>query len=142
APGMSVPAEWPRIVAVEYHRKTIYHSPQRPGFTCWVGAWTMADRSLMVCFTQATGPVKDRPRAAREIQAKLSWPPGGDVRYDMTSLDLRNVHLRSTDGGKTWKHVSADPFRSPMNGITGECQTALPDDTVLRGVWGYYLPYN
>ena len=60
----------------------------------------------------------------------------------MTSLDLRNVHLRSNDGGKTWQKVSADSFKSCMNGITGEAQTALADGTIIRGVWGYYLPYN
>jgi hypothetical protein len=60
----------------------------------------------------------------------------------MTGLDLRNVHLRSTDGGTTWQQASADRFRSPMNGVTGECETALPDGTVVRGVWGYYLPYD
>jgi hypothetical protein len=29
-----------------------------------------------------------------------------------------------------------------MNGTTGEAQTALHDGTVVRGVWGQYLPYN
>ena len=86
----------------------------------------MPDGSVMVSFTRATGPVLDRPRAPREIQERLEWPPGGDSRYDMTGLDLRNVHLRSYDQGVTWKEVSADPFRSPMNGVTGECETATP----------------
>jgi len=128
--------------AIEHVRKTIYHSPARPGFTCWVGAWKMPDDSLMVCFTQATGPVKGRPSAPKEILKKLNWPHAGDVRYDMTGLDLRNIHLRSTDHGVTWKQVSADSFRSPMNGVTGECATALRDGTILRGVWGFYLPFN
>ena len=49
--------------AVEYQRQTIYHSPQTPGYTCWVGAWIMPDGDLMTCFTQATGPSKaDRRR--------------------------------------------------------------------------------
>jgi hypothetical protein len=60
----------------------------------------------------------------------------------MTGLDLRNVHLRSIDQGKSWQKVSADPFKSNMNGITGEPEVALPDGTVVRGVWGHYLPYN
>jgi hypothetical protein len=60
----------------------------------------------------------------------------------MTGLDLKNVHLRSFDGGESWEEVSADSFRSPMNGTTGECEGALNDGTVLRGVWGYYLPFN
>lgn len=128
--------------AVEHQRQTIYHSPQKPGFTSWVGAWTMPDGSLMVSFTQATGPVEGRPQAPKDVQHKLTWPPAGQPGYDMTGLDMRNVHLRSTDSGKTWKKASADGFKSCMNGITGEAQTALADGTIVRGVWGYYLPYN
>jgi hypothetical protein len=124
--------------ARDHTRKVIYHSPQSPGYTCWTGAWTMPDGSLMVAFTRAAGPVTGRPKAPPEVLAKLNWTP----EYDMTGLDLRNVHLRSWDGGTTWKTVSEDAFRSPMNGITGDCEVALSDGSVLRGVWGYYLPYN
>src|SRR5438067_7203785 len=94
------------LVAVEHRRQTIYHSPQTPGYTCWTGIWTMPDASIMVCFTRATGPVEGRPRCAEETLEKLDWPPGQDPHYDMTGLDLRNVHLRSSDGGQTWVEVS------------------------------------
>ena len=141
-PGRVVGVDDAQFSAVEHTRQTIYHSPQTPGFTSWVGAWTMPDGSLMVCFTQATGPLKGRPQAPPEVRRKLTWPPAGRPGYDMTGLDLRNVHLRSTDGGKTWAQVSADPFKTCMNGITGEAQTALPDGTIVRGVFGSYLPYN
>src|SRR5207249_1721947 len=30
-----------KFTAVEHKRQTVYHSPQKPGFTSWVGAWTM-----------------------------------------------------------------------------------------------------
>jgi hypothetical protein len=128
--------------AVEYKRQTIYHSPQEPGFTSWVGAWIMPDGDPMVCFTQATGPINGRPQAPKAVQEKLNWPPKGAPGYDMTGLDLKNIHLRSSDSGKTWKQVSADSFKSCMNGVTGEAQTALPDGTVVRGVFGFYLPYD
>lgn len=128
--------------AIEHSRRTIYHSPQTPGFTSWVGAWSMPDGSLMVSFTQATGPVEGRPRAPQDVQRQLAWPPPGQPGYDMTGLDLRNVHLRSADSGKTWEQASADAFKSCMNGVTGEAETALRDGTIIRGVWGYYLPYN
>lgn len=134
------------VKAISHSRKAIYHSPQSPGFTCWVGAWSMPDGSVMVCFTQATGPVEGRPRAPEAVLRKLAWPPSGkpayDMTYDMTGLEMRNVHLRSYDGGETWTKVSADQFRSCMNGITGQCETALTDGTVVRGVWGYYLPFD
>ncbi|HJT77040.1 MAG TPA: sialidase family protein [Gemmataceae bacterium] len=130
------------FVAVGHRRQTIYHSPERPGFTSWVGAWGMPDGSLMCSFTQATGPLRDRPQAPKDVRQKLSWPPEGAPGYDMTGLALKNVHLRSRDAGKTWEQVSADAFRSCMDGVTGEAETALADGTVLRGVWGYYLPYD
>ena len=130
------------LVGVEHRHKTIYRSPQKPGFTSWVGAWTMPGGDLMVSFTQATGPAQGRTAAPREVQQKLSWPPPGHPGYDMTGLELRNVHLRSTDAGATWREASADRFQSCMNGVTGEAETALADGTILRGVWGFYLPYD
>ena len=49
-----------KVKAVDHVRQTIYHSPQSPGYTCWVGTWAMPDGRVMVCFTQATGPVEGR----------------------------------------------------------------------------------
>ena len=102
----------------------------------------MPDGSLMTSFTQAEGPVEGRPRAPAEVQRRLVWPPEGRPGYDMTGLTLHNVHLRSADQGRTWTHVSADPFQTCMNGVTGEAETALGDGTIVRTVWGFYLPYD
>src|SRR5207248_2757892 len=101
------PARADEFSALDHQRQTIYHSPQKPGFTSWVGAWIMPDGSLMCSFTEATGPVS-RPQAPQDVRQKLTWPPQGAPGYDMTGLDLKNVHLRSKDGGKTWTWVSAD----------------------------------
>src|ERR1700683_713983 len=35
------------LFATHWSRKIIYHSPQEPGYTCWVGEWIMPDKSLM-----------------------------------------------------------------------------------------------
>ncbi|MFN0195533.1 MAG: sialidase family protein [Planctomycetaceae bacterium] len=130
------------FVAVEHSRTTIYRSPQSPSYTCWVGAWTMPDGSLMTCFTQATGPVTGRPKGPADALRRLNWPPDGHPDYDMTGLDLRNVHLRSMDAGKTWKQVSADPFKTCMNGVTGMAEVCLSNGTIIRAVEGFQLPYN
>ena len=130
------------FTAAEHQRQTVYHSPEKPGFTSWVGAWLMPDGSVMTSFTQATGPLKDRRAAPKDVQEKLNWPPKGSPGYDMTGLELKNVHLRSADDGKTWKQSSADSFQSCMNGVTGEAEGALADGTILRGVFGFYLPYD
>lgn len=47
----------PRTVsATAVERFRVYHSPQTPGYTCWVGAWLMPDGTPMIAFHQATGP--------------------------------------------------------------------------------------
>jgi len=131
--------------AVGHERQTIYRSPFRPAFTSWVGAWLMPDGSVMTSFTQATGPVENREKAPAEIRRKLNWPPADGEefeQYDMTGLELRNVHLRSHDAGRTWEKVSADRFKSCMNGVSGEAETSLPDGMIVRGLLGLYLPFN
>ena len=127
--------------AVDCHRRTIYHSPQTPGFTCWVHPWVMPDKSIMVSFFQATGPKEGRPRAPMDVQKKLSWPHLSDPRRDMTGLNTCTVYLRSTDGGATWKKVSEDALRTPMNWFV-HGGVGLPDGTILRSLFGAYLPYD
>lgn len=131
-----------RLAAEQFMRKTIYHSPRTPGYTCWVGAWIMPDRSLMACCTQATGPLEGRPRAPKEVRERLGWPPSKDpAGYDFTGLDLANVYLRSADGGATWDVVGTDPFRTPAGQMSqGGGQVALRDGTILRAVSGFHLP--
>lgn len=111
-----------------------YHSPQYPGFTCWVGLWNMPDDSVMCSFIQATGPAAGRPKAPEGVREYLTWPPTGHGdEYDMTGCDLRHVHLRSTDFARTWELVSADPFESCMNGAPGETEETIPDESATYG---------
>ena len=129
----------------DFRRVFVYHSPQYPGFTSWCGLWNMPDGSVMLSCTQATGPICGRPKAPAEVRRRLDWPPTGPEDpegYDMTGLVLENVHLHSTDFGVTWEKVSGDRMQSCMNGVTCEAEEALSDGTILRGVWGPYLPYD
>ena len=133
------------FVAGEHSRQTIYRSPSYPHFTSWVGAWIMPDGSLMTSFTQATGPVNRTVKAPESVRKKLNWPAAeGEEyeQYDMTGLVLENVHIRSHDRGRSWIKVSADKFKTCMNGVSGEAENSLPDGTVVRGVFGYFLPFN
>jgi hypothetical protein len=58
----------------------------------------------------------------------------------MTGTIQEIVTIESRDAGKTWTHVASEPFHTPMNGIVnGYCP--LPDGTLLRTVWGMYLPF-
>ena len=130
------------IRGFDYARKTIYHSPQTPGYTCWTSAWIMPDDSIWVCFTQATGPLTGREKTPADIRRKLSWPPEGIEGYDMNGLKMEVVYLRSTDQGESWQQVGAAQFKSPMNARGDNGTTALGDGTILRQIWGEYLPFD
>ena len=131
-----------QVTAHSYKRRTIYHSPQTPGYTCWASIWGTPDGGLMITFTQATGSLKSwRPRAPASVLRRMPRANQEIPEYDMTGLVLENVYLRSTDGGKKWRKTGAEPFDSCLNGMCGSGMLALPDGTFLRDVWGQGLPY-
>lgn len=128
-----------RFVVEGFARRTIYHSPQTPGYTCWAGLWTMTDGSLMVTFKQATGPVQGRPRDL-ELLKKLGMEREPADR-DFTGLELANVFLRSSDGGKTWQKVAEEPFPGPIDRPTwGGSYLGLKCNAILRATDGSQLP--
>jgi hypothetical protein len=145
-PSSGPPARPPvtSLRAVDLHRQTIYHSPQRPGYTSWVGAWTMPDKSLMTAFVQATGPVDaaDRPATPRPVLAALgvsALPPG----YDFWGLKLAVEYLRSRNDGRTWRVVRSDAFQAPgPYAYTPQATVALRDGTLIRRVNGDDLRYD
>jgi hypothetical protein len=138
--GGDEPAKPGTLRAVEYRRETIYHSPQTPGYTCWTGAWLQPDDSIVVGFTQATGPIEGRPATSPEVRKKLGVDSiGKDANFE--GLVFENVYIHSTDHGKTWNKLSSDKFRTPLNYSTNMAAMATADGAILRGVWGYYLPY-
>jgi hypothetical protein len=131
-----------RVTASDVERLVAYHSPQTPGYTCWVSAWMTSDGGLRLAFHQATGPLTGRPLARKDVREALGWPPAGlSVGYDMTGTMQQIITLDSRDGGTTWAQVAAEPFHTPMNGVVSGYWALRETDTVLRCVWGMYLPF-
>ena len=131
------------VTVASHERTTIYHSPQTPGYTCWVGLWTMPDGSVMASFTQATGPIDGwRPRAPADLLKRMPSAQQDIPAYDFTGLSQENVYLRSTDGGKTWAKVHTEPFASALNGFCSGGVMALADGTIVRLGWGQSLTYS
>jgi hypothetical protein len=116
----------PRVEVVDFAAKTIYHSPETPGYTSWVGLWRAHDGHLRCSFNQQTGP-KDKPVSQFVVldsrDAGATWkrvegdlPHGGGrgmvVLKDgaLVRWDGSGYMVRSTDGGKTWvDHVDLMP---------------------------------
>ena len=141
----SLAAQTPATVGFsDLEKKVVYHSPQTPGYTCWVGCWQMPDGTLMLSFHQANGPFEGRPGTRKDVLKSLFWPPQGKpefVKYDMAGLDMQVIHLASANQGASWTSVSVEHAATPMNGWTCEPEVAASDGVIFRGVWGQYLPF-
>jgi photosystem II stability/assembly factor-like uncharacterized protein len=126
--GMAAAAETAPFVGKDFQRKEIYHSPQKPGWTSWVGAWLMPDDSMMVSFVQATGELQEKHK-----------------KRDYGGLQIDVIYLRSTDGGKHWEKTAVSPvnFATPRDSGKGTHANnggptiALKDGSILRRVYAF-----
>jgi hypothetical protein len=133
--------------AERYERKSIYHSPQSPGYTSWTGVARPADGSIVVGFTQATGPLDSaaRERAPLELTDRLGVTAliQKEPNYDFWGLTLSAVYLRSADGGATWRPLRSDGYRAVYpHGYAAQGLFALPDGTLIRRVNGWDLMHD
>ena len=127
------------VHAFDLERQTVYHSPQRPGYTAWVGAWQMPGGDLMTGFVQATGPLSPsaRERTPESVLKKFGIPRPDDPQRDFWGLDQRSVLLRSGDGGRRWRQTESERFQAlGPYGYTSQATVALKDGTLLRRVNG------
>jgi hypothetical protein len=69
-----------KVEAIDHSERIIYHSPETPGYTSWVGMWQLPKGMIQCDFIQATGP-RNNP--------ELSFPV-----------------LETIDAGKTWTHAA------------------------------------
>lgn len=106
-----------QVQVVDFTDKMIYHSPETPGYTSWVGLWQLPNGTLCCDFRQVTGP-KDKPVSSVPV-------------------------LGSQDGGATWTILNA-AASSQDSGMLGGytvspdgCRgmAVLPDGTLVRPVW-------
>jgi len=71
-----------KVEVTDYTDRTIYHSPETPGWTSWVGLWQMPNGRLQCSFAQLTGP-KEHPVSENPV-------------------------LESANGGETWTRIPGD----------------------------------
>jgi len=107
-----------QVAVVEFSEKTIYHSPETPGYTSWVGLWQLPNGTVCCDFRQVIGP-KDNPVSSVPV-------------------------LGTQDGGDTWTVLTASAVPSADKGMLGGytvspdgCRgmAVLPDGTLVRPVW-------
>ncbi len=130
-----------------YERKTVYHSPQSPGYTSWVGTARLADGSLVAGFTQATGPLDPalRERAPRDLTDRLGVTAliQSQPSYDFWGLSLSAIYRRSTDGGATWQPLHEHAFKAVFpHPYAAQGLFVLADGSLLRRVNGWDLLHD
>ncbi|MBI3920252.1 MAG: exo-alpha-sialidase [Armatimonadetes bacterium] len=113
----SIAAPPKKVDAVDFVQRTLYHSPETPGYTSWVGLWQMPDGKLRCDFNELTGP-------------KVS---------PVSSVPV----LESADGGATWTRLPAINPTVVLERKSGYYQygkgsnrglVVLPEGTMVRPV--------
>ncbi len=123
--ALAAPAVAGELAAADFTQRTIYHSPQTPGYTSWCTLWCTTNGHLRLAFQQVTGPV-DKP----------------DQRTNVT------VILESPDSASTWRVLRQVPPRTNLvalasgiyagagdSGFCGHGLAALPDGSLVTGLW-------
>lgn len=106
-----------KVEATDHVQRDLYHSPETPGYTSWVGLWQLPNGNLRLDFTQLTGP-KEKPISTVPV-------------------------LESRNGGGTWTRVNPDAAtevllpKSAYQCGKESCRGAVvfPDGTMVRPVW-------
>ena len=135
---------------LDFQETEIYHSPETPGYTSWVGLWQLPDGTIQSNFTQIAGGVSSAP-VIQSTDGAETWSlvpdyvPRGNCR-GMAVLDdgtmVRPVWgsadrtepgytQRSTNGGNTW----SDPvyLPEPEGGYTGVFPSLIRQVTLGNG---------
>ena len=90
-----------RVEAVDFEERIIYHSPETPGWTCWVGLWQSPDGPIECGFCQITGPRTSKWRLSGTPVER----PGEDVdlrgRGHSRGLLPRNGRAARRDDGSS-----------------------------------------
>jgi len=110
-----------QVQAVDFEERTIYHSPQTPGYTCWVRLWQLPDGALSCDFFQFTGP--------KEEGAGRHWR---HVVESPGNLHVTRPLLESRDAARTWTRVSNDVFRCDGRGFAVRGIAVLQDGTMVQ----------
>ncbi len=103
--GCALQAAETKVDCTFFQTRMIYHSPETPGYTSWVGFDKTPDGSKLLCsFSQQTGQA---PNVKGEA-----------------------IVLESSDVGRTWTRVQPDGWVG-----FSRIETILPDGTLVRGAW-------
>jgi hypothetical protein len=121
--GAALQAADPKVECDGWESRMIYHSPETPGYTSWVGFAKTADGKLLCSFAQQTGKapnVKGESIVLESTDVGKTWAPvkpDGWVGFSRINTILPDGTIvkgvwpgggdtghivRSTDKGKTW----------------------------------------
>jgi|GEM_PF-529797 len=65
-----IPGRITKVEVTDYSDKVIYHSPDTPGYTSWVGLIQLPDGTLRCDFRQITGPTSNPVSSSPKLESK------------------------------------------------------------------------
>ena len=113
------------VTATDFVQRTIYHSPQKPGYTSWCTLWRAPNGHLRLAFQQVTGPV-EKPEARTNLTVILDSPDDATTWKVLREVPPRKNLSTSANG------IYTSPGES---GFCGHGLAALPDGTLVTGLW-------
>jgi hypothetical protein len=97
---------------LEFQQKQIYHSPETPGYTSWVGLWLLPNGAIQCDFAQGTGPTEN---------PVMGYPL-----------------LQSTDNGKNWTNLGENNGYSRGVAVLPDGTLVRPAETDKFGPFDIY----
>lgn len=119
----SAPAR--EMAATDFVQRTIYHSPQTPGYTSWCTLWRATNGHLRLAFLQITGPV-EKPDQRTNATVILDSPDETATWNILRQVPPRKNLVASTNG----IYAAAGD-----SGYCGHGLAALPDGSLVTGLW-------
>ena len=139
---------------LDFQEREIYHSPETPGYTSWVGLWQLPNGTIQSNFSQIAGGVSSAP-VIQSTDGAQTWSlvpdyvPRGTCRgmavlddgamvRPRWNSDVNGIGYidRSTDGGRTWSDpiyfMPAEQYRAWPSLIRPLSDGRL---VLMAGVW-------
>jgi len=126
-------AAGPAVQTVDFKSQVVFRSGRPPGYAAWVSFFPGEDGRWYIGCEEVSRPGEPLPQTSPEHWYGMGLPIG----YDKSQYLMEAVLLESTDGLKTWKVISREPYRH-QHSVHQFATARTRDGRFLRFNWACY----